>query len=142
VKRNDIFALVSRLRAAVNEHLIAALEAKGIEGLAPSHGDILAALFREGEIGMTELAVKIRRKKNTVTVLVGKLEEQGYVERLADPEDARRSLVSLTRKGSALRESFGKISSALIARGLAGVDEDDLEVARRCLEKMLENLQA
>jgi MarR family transcriptional regulator, organic hydroperoxide resistance regulator len=140
MRRNEAFATLSRARAAVNEFLAASLSEQGIEGLAPSHGDILAVLFHSGELGMTELATRIRRSKNTVTVLVGKLEEQGYVSRVSDPEDARRSLVSLTAKGSALREPFERISRSLVARGLRGVDEADLEAMGRCLERILENL--
>jgi DNA-binding MarR family transcriptional regulator len=142
VKRDDIFALISRVRAAVYEYLAGALQERGIEGLAPSHGDILAALFREGQLGMTELARAIRRKKNTVTVLVAKLEEQGYIERVADQEDGRRSFVSLTRKGLAFRDHFSRISAGLLAKGLSGIDEAELEAARNCLEKMLANFQA
>ena len=139
MKRNQIFHLVSQVRAAVNEHLEVALAERGLEGLAPSHGDILAALFREGPLGMTELAAEIRRRKNTVTVLVGKLEAQGYVERVADAEDARRALVSLTRKGSALREPFGTISADLLSKGLAGLGEAELETTMRCLERIIAN---
>jgi MarR family transcriptional regulator, organic hydroperoxide resistance regulator len=141
VKRKDFPALVSRARSAVHDYLAAALAEAGVEGLAPSHGDILAALFREGELGMGELASAIRRKKNTVTVLVAKLEAQGYIERVSDPADARRSLVSLTRKGDSLREPFARISASMLARSLAGIGDADLEAARRCLERMIENLQ-
>lgn len=141
VSRNAIFALVSRVRAATNEYLAAELERAGAAGLAPSHGDILAALFRGGETGMTELAASIRRRKNTLTVLVAKLEEAGYVARRPDPEDARRSFVFLTARGEALREPFARISRALIAKGLKGVGGDDLSAAERCLERMLANLQ-
>jgi MarR family transcriptional regulator, organic hydroperoxide resistance regulator len=139
--RGDIFALVSRVRAATNEYLVDELERLGSTGLAPSHGDILAALFRHGELGMSELAATIRRRKNTLTVLVAKLEDIGYVARRTDPEDARRSFVFLTAKGEALREPFARISRSLIAVGLKGIAEDDLAAASRCLERMLDNLQ-
>jgi MarR family transcriptional regulator, organic hydroperoxide resistance regulator len=140
VSRKDIFALVSRVRAATNEYLIVELKGMGATGLAPSHGDILAALFRGGELGMTELAASIRRKKNTLTVLVAKLEDLGYIARRQDPEDARRSCVFLTGKGEALREPFARISRSLLAKGLRGIDEGEVDAASRCLEKMLGNL--
>jgi MarR family transcriptional regulator, organic hydroperoxide resistance regulator len=141
VSRNDIFALVSRVRAATNEYLVGELEARGVSGLAPSHGDILAALFRSGEMGMTELADAIRRRKNTLTVLVAKLEVSGFIARHPDPEDARRSLVSLTPAGEALREPFARISRALVSKGLRGVGESEVEATSRCLETILDNLR-
>jgi DNA-binding MarR family transcriptional regulator len=139
--RGDFFALVSRVRAATNEYLIVELEKLGSTGLAPSHGDILAALFRHGELGMSELAASIRRKKNTLTVLVAKLEDLGYVSRRTDPEDARRSFVFLTAKGEALREPFSRVSRSLIAVGMRGIAENEVAAASRCLERILDNLQ-
>jgi MarR family transcriptional regulator, organic hydroperoxide resistance regulator len=139
--RSGIFSLVSRVRAATNEYLVGELEERGVTGLAPSHGDILAALFRKGELGMTELASSIRRRKNTLTVLVAKLEDLGYVRRRQDPEDARRGIVSLTAKGETLRDPFSRISRALLAKGLRGIAEEEIEAASRCLERMLANLQ-
>lgn len=139
MSRNDIFALVSRVRGATNEYLVGELERLGATGLAPSHGDILAALYRHGELGMTELASSIRRRKNTLTVLAAKLEDLGYVSRRADPEDARRSLVFLTAKGEALRDPFSRISRSLMTRGLKGIGEEELDATSRCLERMLKN---
>jgi MarR family transcriptional regulator, organic hydroperoxide resistance regulator len=140
VSKRDIFALVSRVRAATNEYLVGELEDLGVMGLAPSHGDILAALFRGGEQGMTELASSIHRRKNTLTVLVAKLEDLGYISRRQDPEDARRSFILLTAKGEALREPFAHISRSLLAKGLRGVTDEDIGAASRCLERMLKNL--
>lgn len=141
VSKNDIFALVSRVRAATNEYLVGELERLGAAGLAPSHGDILAALYRHGELGMSELASSIRRRKNTLTVLAAKLEDLGYIARREDPEDARRSLIFLTAKGEALRAPFARISRSLISKGLKGIGEAEVAAASSCLERMLENLQ-
>ena len=141
MSRNDIFSLVSKVRSATNEYLVAELEKLGTTGLAPSHGDILAALYRGGETGMTELATTIRRRKNTLTVLVAKLEDLGYVGRRPDPEDARRSLVYLTARGEALRAPFGRISRSLLAAGLRGIADGEIEATASCLERMLGNLQ-
>lgn len=140
MSRNNIFALVSRVRAATNDYLVGELEKLGAIGLAPSHGDILAALFQRGELGMTELADAIRRKKNTLTVLVAKLEDLGYVSRRHDAEDARRSVVSLTAMGEAFRGPFTRVSRTLIATGLKGIKDGEIDVASRCLEKILGNL--
>lgn len=142
MSRDSIFSLVSRVRAATNDYLLGELAAGGIEGLAPSHGDILAALFRRGELGMTELAEEIRRRKNTLTVLVAKLEAAGYVSRRQDPGDGRRSVVALTAKGRALRRPFARISRDLIAKGLDGIGDAELATTVHCLQRMVDNLRA
>ena len=62
---------------------------------------------------MSELAKQVHRTKSTVTALVEKLERNGYVLRIPDPEDSRGVLVRLTDKGRALEPAFEAISNGL-----------------------------
>ena len=74
MKFNSIF-LISRIRESANNFIINELKKAGIKGIAPSHGDIMAALYKEDKIPMNLLAKKIRRTKATLTVLADKLVE-------------------------------------------------------------------
>ena len=49
----------------------------------------------------------------TLTPLLKRLEKQGYVERRRDPKDERRTLVSLTAGGDALRSRAECIPEAM-----------------------------
>ena len=49
----------------------------------------------------------------TLTPLLKRLEKQGYVERRRDPKDERRTLVSLTADGDALRSRAECIPAAM-----------------------------
>ena len=49
----------------------------------------------------------------TLTPLLKRLEKQGYVERRRDPKDERRTLVSLTTDGDALRSRAERIPEAM-----------------------------
>ena len=42
---------------------------------------------------------KINRDKSTTTVLVRKLESEGYIKGIPDPDDKRSRIVYLTEKG-------------------------------------------
>ena len=96
-RRSDNTAhLISAARRAINEFLINSLEAHNISGLAPSHGDIIATLLRNESMTMTALAHQINRDRSTVTTLVQKLTDRGYVAFKENPDDARSRLVYLT----------------------------------------------
>jgi DNA-binding MarR family transcriptional regulator len=90
---------------------------------------------------MQELARRIDRDKSTVTALVKKLHQHGYVERTADPTDGRVSLVHPTRKALALRSAFDEISAHLITTAFQGFDVQERETLVRGLEKMLRSFQ-
>ena len=69
---NDIVQKISDLRNLANAFILKCLEEEGIVGLVPSHGAVLAALYREGPLPMKEICKRIHRDKSTLTVLVRK----------------------------------------------------------------------
>jgi DNA-binding MarR family transcriptional regulator len=108
MQRNAIM-LISRIHEAADKWIAAELAAAGLKGVVPSHGDVLALLFRQREATMHELAEFARRTKPTMTVLVGKLERMGLVRRSQSPLDARCQIVRLTPEGEKLRPAFDEV---------------------------------
>lgn len=60
--------------------------------------------IRPGGSRMSELAEAAQVSKQTLTSIVDQLERRGYVQRAADPSDARARLVTVTDKGRELVE--------------------------------------
>ena len=136
-KHGSAIALVGRVHEAADRWLVGELKAAGMEGVVPSHGDILSLLFSRGEATMHELAAHARRTKPTTTILVDKLEALGYVRREASERDARSVLVRLTPAGEALRPAFRSISRRFCAFLYAGLTREESETLERLLEKSL-----
>jgi len=113
VKKGNAVALISRIKEKANKFIIHELEEHGIEGIVPSHGEILVILFQGGQYSMKELAEKIGRTKPTVTVLVDKLVDFGYVVRETCAADNRVTYIGLTEKGRSLKPVFDEISQKL-----------------------------
>ena len=129
--------MIGRIHEKTNRFIINELKADGIEGIVPSHGEILNVLFSVESCTMTELAERIRRTKPTLTVLVDKLVEYGYVNREKDQKDARVTNIVLTDKGSKLKPGFREISNkmnALVYYNLSSEEADDLERLLRNIE--------
>ena len=96
MKRNrDLIARIATARGLANAFLREELAGAGLPDLAPTHGNIIFTLLRDGVTTMTDLAVAIRRDKSTVTALVKKLEALGYVERRPSALDSRTVEVRL-----------------------------------------------
>jgi DNA-binding MarR family transcriptional regulator len=57
-----------------------------------------------GSLRVKDLAEVLRIAPRSATEVVDLLQEKGLVERVPDPSDRRATLVSLTRRGAALRE--------------------------------------
>lgn len=119
-KKGDAVACMSRSLERANRFIIHELEDRGIFGIVPSHGDILHILFVHGKVPMQEIAKKIHRTKPTVTILVKKLVEMGYIQKEKCLEDNRITYISLTDQGRALHPVFHEISQKLQERVYGG----------------------
>jgi DNA-binding MarR family transcriptional regulator len=140
MKTNHIISLVSRIRDKAGRLIIYELKNREIPGLAPSHGDILMLLFHSETVHLGEVAKRIGRDKSTVTALVKKLIDFGYVQKKQDPDDSRITRISLTESGRALRKDFDEISEILLQRVYKGFSEKEKEVMIHGLEKINRNL--
>ena len=134
--------LLSLAHERAERRLSDELAAAGLKGLAPSHGDVLALLFRKGEATMHEIAAFARRTKPTTTILVDKLEALGYVARVPSTTDARSVVVRLTPEGAALRPAFDAISRRFVRFLYAGLSREEAETLERLLGKTLSGTSA
>ncbi|BBJ67479.1 MULTISPECIES: MarR family winged helix-turn-helix transcriptional regulator [Enterobacter] len=82
-------------------------EAMAQFGFREGEFDVLATLRRAGEpycLSPTQLYTSLLITSGAITNRLNRLEQQGLIRRIADPDDKRSSLVSLTPHGQALIE--------------------------------------
>ncbi|MPQ34052.1 MarR family transcriptional regulator [Clostridium estertheticum] len=131
--------LIGRIREKANKFLLNELGKLGLQNIAPSHGDILAALFRCEEATMTEIADIIHRDRSTVTALVNKLIGLGYISSKKDPNDNRSNIIYLTEKGESLKTGFKKISQKLYMLEYNGISDEEKIIFKSLLQKIYNN---
>jgi len=139
MRQEDIVSLIGKIRDKSNKYTVDEMEKNGISNLVTSHGDILFALFNNKKLTMAEISEKISKDKSTVTALVSKLVDYGYVEKIKDSLDSRITYVSLTTKGFELKPIFDDISSKLINKFYINVHDDEKEMLLNTLQKILKN---
>jgi len=71
-------------------------------GLTPPQFDIIATLGNTPGMPATELGEKTLITKGTLTGVVDRLAERGWVERVAHGSDRRSQIIRLTKSGEAL----------------------------------------
>lgn len=83
---------------------------------------------------MTVLARTARITKQSMSALIDHLEKTGYVERVADPDDARASLVRLTTRGRSYARGIRALSREMEAEWAALVGAKRIEELKDTLE--------
>ena len=112
-------------------------------GTSLTSRNVLAALAVEGPFRLTALATATGIAQPAMTQLVGRLEREGLVVRLIDPEDARATLVAITDAGRALRAELHQSAHERMAELLDRLSADDqatLALAMRVAMPLLEQL--
>ena len=105
--------------------------------------NVLAALAAEGPSRLTALATATGIAQPAMTQLVGRMDREGLVVRLIDPEDGRATLVAITDAGRALRaeqrQSVRERMVGLLDR-LSADDQATLALAMRVAMPLLQQL--
>ena len=136
---NAFLFLTSRLRDEAHRFLTNELHQQGLTGLTPTHGAILNALFKHERLPMGHLAELIGKDKSTVTALVKKLIDHGYVEKIADSDDLRVTMVRLTPQALDLAPQLMDISNKLRKTAYKGLSRAEQMILVELLERVIQN---
>jgi len=104
---------------------------------------VLARLDEDGPAWLTVLAAAAGTSQPAMTQLVGRLEREGLVSRLVDPDDGRATLVAITAAGRALRTELRQSQNERLAELLGTLsphDEVTLSLAMRVALPILQQL--
>lgn len=93
---------------------------------------------------ITELAAEERVTQPAITLLVNRLTERGWVQRIPDPTDGRAVLVSLTPAGQEVFERLRAEYRALLHEEMASLEDGEVETlaaAVAILDKLIDRLK-
>ena len=124
---NSSISLLSHIHTITADFLIEKLKEHGYPDFASSHGNILFQLNVNEKMTMGELSEKINRDKSTTTVLVRKLESEGFITGDPDPNDKRSRIIYLTEKGKTFNTTAMELSKQLLDTFYKGFTEKEKE---------------
>ena len=138
---NSSISLLSHIHTITADFITEKLKERGFPDFASSHGNILFQLSVNEKMTMGELSEKINRDKSTTTVLVRKLEAEGFITGEADPADKRSRIIYLTAKGKQFNNTAMELSKELLGTFYKGFTEEEKESFFQSLLKIKQNFQ-
>src|SRR6476659_8998187 len=138
----EVAELASHLRLALarlNRRIRQQAAATG-EELTASSQAALASIERVGPITLGELAAVEQGQPPSMTRIVARLEEWGYVSRVVDPADRRVARAAITDSGRELLAHSRTLRDAYLARRVADLSDAERALLARALP-LLERLQ-
>lgn len=104
--------------------------------LTPQQFGLLGFLWQEDGLSQAELSTRSQIDRTTMGGLIDRLEKEGLVKRLADPDDRRAYRICLTGKGKSLEDELCAIAVRSQSRFTAALTEDELETLKMLLQKL------
>ena len=111
-------------------------------GMTKARWQILSQLSRAGELSQAALQQLLHVDGAAITRQVKQLEEEGLIQRRADPRDNRFTLVTLSESGQQLAASMMGKRESFDALVTAGLSDQEIAVMRRCLGQIRANMAA
>src|SRR3954451_7322985 len=102
-------------------------------GIRPRHVAALIELRDSGQVTQQSLCGQLHLDPTNLVAILNELEQRGYATRRRDPQDRRRHLVEISKKGIAVIDKVSEVMDGVEAQLLEGFEP----VEREQLESLL-----
>lgn len=141
IHNDEVFSILTgKISSAINRTFLRAFANEGIE-ITTEQWSVLACLWRKDKVTQQELCDLTSKDKPSMTRLIDKLEMRNLVTRVSDHNDRRTNLIHLTDEGNALQRKATEIVQQVASRTLSNITEEELNISRVVLKKIMANLQ-
>jgi len=137
---NALAFWVNRFYQATRREMYRAFAEHGFE-VTPEQWQVLVRLWERDGRTQSELCDATTRDAPTMSRILDSMARHGLVSRAANPDDARTRLIVLTPKAREAKKVLVPVVRALVARLEDGVSERDLEITRKTLRRLVENME-
>jgi DNA-binding MarR family transcriptional regulator len=96
-------------------------------GIRPRHVAALIELRDRGELTQQSLCGQLHLDPTNLVAILNDLEQRGYATRRRDPEDRRRHIVGISKKGIAVIDKVAEVMDGVEADLLAGFEPAERE---------------
>src|SRR3954464_14849331 len=96
-------------------------------GIRPRHMAALIELRDRGELTQQSLCGQLHLDPTNLVAILNELEQQGYATRRRDPDDRRRHLVEVSKRGLAVIDKVSEVMDGVEADLLADFSSEERE---------------
>ena len=134
--------LISQIHQLGGRIFARMLREHGIDEINPAQGRIMFVLWRNDRISITDLARQTSLGKSTLTSMLDRLEQSGYVRRVPLPQDRRVVLIERTEKDRVFQQQYVRVSQEMNKLFYDGFSASEIDAFEGYLRRILDNLVA
>ena len=107
----------------------------------PGQFPALVMLYQNDGLTQADLCQRINVEQPTMANTLNRMERDGLIQRVGDPDDKRRSLIYLTDRAMAFKDDLIERARQVPGQALAGLDSADQDKLFHIIGKMINNLR-
>ena len=131
--------LMAKIRQVGDRIFVRKLKDYGIE-INTAQGRIMFALWQKDGVSINELAKETQLKKSTLTSMLDRLGEMGYLKRRHCRKDRRKILIYRTEKDKAMERKYVEVSQQMTVLYYEGFSPEEISRFEHDLQRILNNL--
>jgi len=113
----------------------------GEHGVNTGQFPVLLRLWEEDGVTQASLVEDLAVEQPTMAGTLKRMERDGLIKRVADPNDGRQSHIHLTRRGRTLEEALVSSARETNTVALAGLTATETTQFVKLVKRMIENLE-
>ena len=116
------------------------LKDANLTDLNPAQGRIMFVLWQGDNISIHALSKRTLLSKSTLTSMLDRLEQAGFIKRVPSKKDRREILIQLADKDMSLQNKYVDVSRDMTKIFYNNFTEQEINDFENYLEKLLDNL--
>ena len=133
--------LISQIKLTQRRVFQKLLQNCGVEDFNGPQGNILYVLWQKDQVPIVEIAEKTGLAKNTLTVMLERMEESGLIFRKQSAGDRRKSLICLTEKARGFEQDYNRVSQQMNELFFQDFSPKEVEEVEKYLDRIMKNLR-
>ena len=111
-----------------------------LDKLNPAQGRIMFVLWNNNNLPIHELSKETQLSKSTLTSMLDRLEEAGYIKRSPSKKDRRKIIINLIKVDKEFEQNYINVSNEMLNLFYNGFSEEEIDRFESFLKRLLNNL--
>lgn len=133
----EIIMMIKEIYSLMNNHIGLGMK---VSGLTNQQVMIIKILAHQKEITLTGLCKELSLTKATVSGIIKRLEEAGYIEKAKKESDKRSTYITLSDKGKTFAYSFKKDMDDSFCNVFQKLSIEELDQIKHALELLISKM--
>jgi len=132
----ELFNVIQSISRKLRDIKEQEIENIKIKDFSLSSFKYIEAIYKMKSTTFIEMAKELKLSKPTVTIMVNKLIEKGFIQKTKSSKDGRVYYLNLTEKGQKIIESYEKIYKKFSERIAELFDKEEMDTLISLLKKI------